>query len=71
MTRDEARKYVEHWKRVGPLLDEQERNELRNYTLADRQRDIRALLELAAQFSIPRNETGFLEQQRLFKRAME
>jgi hypothetical protein len=71
MTRDEARQYVEHWKRVGPLLDEQERHELRNYTQADRQRDIRALLELAAQFSTPRNETGFLEQQRLFKRAME
>jgi hypothetical protein len=69
MTREEARRYVAHWNRLGPLLEEQERLELRNYTLADRQRDIAALLALAAQFAVPRFECGLVEQQRLFQSA--
>jgi hypothetical protein len=69
MTHDEARQYVEHWKRLGPLLEEQEKMELRNYSEAQWKRDVAALLDLAVQFSVPRKESGFLEQQRLFQRA--
>jgi hypothetical protein len=63
--------FVRHWQAVGPLLQRFERDQLRHYTHADRQRDIAALLELAAQFATLRNESGFVEQQRLFKSAMK
>jgi hypothetical protein len=63
--------FVKHWKRVGPLLEQFERDELRRYTKADRQRDIAALLVLAGQFAIPRSDSGFVQQQQLFKSAMK
>jgi hypothetical protein len=62
--------FVKHWQLVGPLLRQFERDEMRRYTNADRQRDIAALLALASQFAIPRYDSGFVEQQRLFKSAM-
>lgn len=69
MTRDEARQYVERWKQLGPLLEEQEKKELRNYSEAQWKYDVAALLDLAAQFAVPRKDSGFLEQQRLFQLA--
>lgn len=66
MTRDEAQQYVDYWKRVGPLLEAIEKEELRNYSHADRMHDITALLDLGAQFARPRSTSGLLEQQRLF-----
>lgn len=63
--------FVKHWQAVGPLLVQFEREEMRRYTFADRQRDIQALLALAFQFAVPRNDSGFVEQQRLFKSAMK
>lgn len=63
--------FVEHWRVVGPLLEQFEREEMRRYTHSDRQRDIAALLALGAQFAIPRSESGFVEQQRLFMSATQ
>jgi hypothetical protein len=63
--------YVKHWQTVGPLLEQFERDEMRRYTNAQRQRDIAALLALAAQFATPRSDSGFVEQQRLFKSAIK
>jgi hypothetical protein len=63
--------FVKHWQTVGPLLEQFEREGMRCYSHSERQRDIAALLALAAQFAIPRSETGFVEQQRLFKNASQ
>ncbi|HVT30044.1 MAG TPA: hypothetical protein VHE81_18655 [Lacipirellulaceae bacterium] len=63
--------FVQHWQTVGPLLEQFERDEMRRYTNAQRQRDIAALLALAAQFATPRFDSGFVEQQRLFKSAIK
>jgi hypothetical protein len=40
------RGYVANWVVVGPLLQQMERQDLRNYSEADRQRDIQALLDM-------------------------
>jgi hypothetical protein len=63
--------FVEHWRTVGPILQQLETDELRHYTLSDRQRDIAALLETGAQFAVPRHSSGFIEQQRLFMSAVK
>jgi hypothetical protein len=63
--------FVNHWRVVGPLLEKVERDELRAYTQADRQRDIAALLSLAVDFAKTRDDSGFVDQQRLFKSAMK
>ncbi len=46
------RGYVANWLVVGPLLQQMERQDLRNYSEADRQRDIQSLLE------VPVNRAG-------------
>ena len=63
--------FVKHWQTVGPLLQQFDRDEMRGYTIADRQRDIAALLSLAVSFATTRCDSGFVEQQRLFKSAMK
>ena len=66
MTPDPAKNYVEHWQRVGPILLELEQQELRDYTAADRGRDIQALLSMPLNYALPDEPCGLLEQQRLF-----
>jgi hypothetical protein len=63
--------FVEHWRTVGPILQQLETDELRRYSSSDRQRDIAALLETGAQFAVLRHSSGFVEQQRLFKSAVK
>ena len=63
--------FVKHWQALGELLREVDRDEMRSYSKADRQRDIVALLSLAASFATTRDTSGFVEQQRLFKGAMK
>ena len=60
------RDFVEHWRTVGPILQRIERDEMRRYTAADRQRDIQALLDVPIIYR-PTNTSGLVEQQRLFR----
>jgi hypothetical protein len=59
--------FVRHWQAIAPILRGVEQDELRYYSEADRQRDIRALLDVPMT-SPPSDSTGLIEQQRLFQR---
>ena len=60
--------WIEHWKHVGPMLDKQSQQELRNLTMEERQEQIKNLLELAWQFRHPRTDRGLVELQRRLSR---
>jgi hypothetical protein len=60
------RGFVEHWRTLGPILQRFERDEMRRYTAADRQRDIHALLDVPFIFR-PTKTSGLVDQQRLFR----
>jgi hypothetical protein len=57
--------FVKHWQVVGPILERFERDELRRYSDADRQRDIQALLHVPITFP-PLDTSGLIVQQQLF-----
>jgi hypothetical protein len=61
--------FVAHWQRVGPLLDEIRREELRNFNYADHLEAIDALLEIGARTATCRPTSGLVEQQRMFQEA--
>ena len=49
MTNEEAREFVERWKKAGPALEKIRREELRNLSHEDCQKQIQALLEIGSQ----------------------
>lgn len=63
-----AKQWVEHWRRVGPLLEKIRHDELRAMTDEEAAQACRTLFDFA--FSSPsyqeRRTCGFVEQQRLF-----
>jgi hypothetical protein len=63
------RAMLEHWRRVGPLLEEVRRRELQNYDHAASWPAVRSLLDLAVLHGQPRTTSGLVELQRLFQRA--
>ena len=70
MTDDEREKtkaWVEHWKRVGPLLERIRREELRNWEYDPDLVD--AVLELGCRLRVERKTSGLVEQQRWFMKA--
>ena len=69
MTRDEARSYVEHWKRVGPLLEEMRRQELRQFSHSQNGQAIDDLLAAGLVHAQPRVSSGLIEMQRIFAKA--
>jgi len=71
ITHDEAREFVERWKKAGPVLEKIRREELRNLTHKDCQQQIHALLEIGSQSRQPRCTSGLLEQQRIFRKARQ
>lgn len=60
--------FVAQWQRVAPILVNVERLRLREYSDADRQSDIEALLALSIAPTLSSTPTGLIEQQRLFQR---
>jgi hypothetical protein len=63
------REFVEHWRRVGPLLERIRYRELRRMTQRERQRAIRAVLQVGVRFARPRKTSGLVEFQRLLARS--
>jgi len=63
--------FVEHWKRVGPLLERFEHEELRNSNWDDNWEQVDGLLQFG--FDMASGEvpitSGLVEQQRLFAKA--
>jgi hypothetical protein len=64
-----TKKYVEHWKRAGPLLEQAKRDELAHYDYEQRRHIVEALLEIGVRFARPRTTSGLVELQRVFIQA--
>ncbi len=69
MTNEEAREFVKRWKKAGPALEKIRREELRNLSHEDCQKQIQALLEIGSQNRQIRTTSGLIEQQRIFQKA--
>jgi hypothetical protein len=61
--------FITRWSSVGSALEAIKRRELREFRHEDHVREIDGLLDLAARHSMPRTTSGFVEQQRLFRKA--
>lgn len=66
---DDMRQWVENWKRVGPILEQIEAEELRDPNYDDGLRDFIPLLDWCCDRAQPRTTTGLVEQQRYFSKA--
>lgn len=66
-----AKSWVERWQRVGPILEEIEHAELRAFSFQQNWAAIDGLLQLGADTPNikDREQSGLVEQQRLFAKA--
>ena len=67
--RRDDKAWLEHWQKVGPLLEQIRRAELRNYRHEDHIHIIDSLFQIGCQFARPRETSGLVELQRLFQKA--
>ncbi len=58
------RGFVEHWRRVGPLLERIQKQELREFCHEEHWQEVDALLEIAAQNATVRTTSGLVQWQR-------
>jgi hypothetical protein len=65
---DDRLAMVRHWQRVGPLLEQIRRQELRAMDDAAIRQAIERVLELGAALPAVRTTSGLVEQQRLFQK---
>ena len=63
------KEWVEHWRRLGPILEEIRREELRNFNYEEQLPIIDALLQLGLDHAVPCPTSGLVEMQRLFAKA--
>ncbi len=71
MTEDEqwqVREWVAAWRRAGPELERLRRLEIRAYRHEEQAEVIDGLLDMGARFAVPRMTSGFVEQQRIFRK---
>jgi len=63
-----TKRWVDHWGRVGPLLEKIRHDELRAMSEEEARRAFLTLAEFACEVNHPnpRTTSGFVEQQRLF-----
>lgn len=57
--------FVEHWRRVGPILEAVRRSELRTYSHEEQWPIIDALLQLGLDHAVPRSTSGLVELERI------
>jgi len=69
MTHEEAKEYVERWRKAGPELEKVRREELRSLNNQNNSKLIDSLLEIGSIWPQKRPTSGLVEQQRLFQRA--
>jgi hypothetical protein len=67
--RESNREFVQRWKRVGPMLKQIKRRELKAMRHEDQAKIIESLLEIAFQHGEPRYTSGLVELQKLLARA--
>jgi hypothetical protein len=63
------KQWVDNWKRVGPVLDRIKAEELRSPEYENGLDAFAPLLDWCCEHSEPDNETGLIEQQRIFMKA--
>ena len=74
MTKEEKaniKKWVETWKSAGPVLEKIKREELLNFDYSKNRHIIDEMLQWACDHAEPRQTSGLVEQQRLFKKLKE
>ena len=59
------KEWVEHWRHLGPILEEIRREELRNFNYEEQLPIIDALLQLGLDYAVPRPTSGLVELERL------
>lgn len=69
MTNEEAREYVERWKKAGPALEKIRREELRTMRFEEEATAIDLLLEAGLRCAPPSTTSGLVEMQRILARA--
>jgi len=69
--KEEMAQWVEAWKRAEVALEEIRRKELREFNYEERREAVLGMLELGALFHRPRNTSGMIEMQRLFRKARQ
>jgi hypothetical protein len=63
------KEWVEHWHRLGPILEEIRCAELRHFNYEEQLPIIDALLQLGVDHAVPRPTSGLVEFQRILARA--
>ncbi|MEX1098519.1 MAG: hypothetical protein WED34_20910 [Planctomycetales bacterium] len=67
----DMKEWLARWRRVGPILERIEREELRNYDFAANRDEIESLLEIGVQHAQPRDGSGLVELQRRLRELFE
>ena len=65
------KRWVENWKRVGPILAKIEADELRAKNQAEAIKRILPMIDWCCQRATPKTTSGLVEQQRYFKKWRE
>ena len=63
-----VKEWVAAWGRAGPELERQRRLELRAFDYDKNADVVDSLLSMGARFAVPRSTSGFVEQQRIFRK---
>ena len=69
MNKEEAREYVERWKKAGPALEKIRREELRAMSYKAEASAIDKLLEAGLLHAQPSSTSGLVEMQRILSKA--
>jgi hypothetical protein len=64
----DEKNWVENWKRVGPILEKIEAEELRTKDNAEMIQRLIPMLDWCIKRATPRTTSGLVEQQRLFRK---
>ncbi|MBN1900086.1 hypothetical protein JW926_02020 [Candidatus Sumerlaeota bacterium] len=66
--KEKQMKWVKAWKRAEVALEEIHRKDLREFNYEERRVAVLGMLELGALFRRPRNSSGMIEMQKLFRK---
>jgi len=64
----DTKQWVENWRRVGPILEQIEADELRARDNVEAIQRLIPMIDWCIRRSVPRTASGLLEQQRLFQK---
>lgn len=65
------KEWLEHWRCLGPILEEIRREELRHFNYEEQLPIIDALLQLGLDHAVPRPTSGLVELQRLLAKGRQ